>query len=408
VSGVSLETQILYSPIRDPRFRFRPRNFAELNHKVIRADLAAELIVPPPQPTKATMQVELGIIEGFYGRPWSWVERAETVAFLAPFGYRFYLYAPKADPFLRRRWTEPYGPEWVANLRQLSLDCAASTVRFGVGLTPYELHLKFDDAARAALSSKLQLFEDIGVRDLGILFDDMRGELPDLAERQAEIVHWIASRTSAERLIVCPSYYSDDPVLDRAFGRRPEGYLESMGELLDPKIKIFWTGEEVCSREMSPAHLDRVAEQIRRKPFLWDNYPVNDGQRMSQYLYLRAFTARPASIADRIEAHGVNPALQPTLTRIPALSLAQSYLLGDRYAYGDAFRKAAEVVLGTELGTRIREDLILLHDLGLDRLGAKEEFLRDRYQGFDHPGAREIVAWLDGFYRITQETVESQ
>src|SRR5690606_15384834 len=124
---------------------------------------------------------------------------------------------------------------------------------------------------------------------LAVLFDDMRGDLPDLAPRQAEIIDWIAERTRAARLIVCPTYYSDDPVLDRVFGRRPENYVEQFGELVHRDIDIFWTGEEVLSREISVAHVKRVTAQLGRKPFLWDNYPVNDGQRMSQYLHLRAF-----------------------------------------------------------------------------------------------------------------------
>ena len=54
------------------------------------------------------MSPELGIIEGFFGRPWSWAERADAVRFLRPHGFSFYLYAPKADPYLRRRWQEPH------------------------------------------------------------------------------------------------------------------------------------------------------------------------------------------------------------------------------------------------------------------------------------------------------------
>jgi hypothetical protein len=41
-----------------------------------------------------------------------------------------------------------------------------------------------------------------------------------------------------------------------------------------------------------------------------------------------------------------------------------------------------------------------LNDVGLDRLGERKEKLRARYTAFDHPGAQEIVAWLDGAYRI--------
>jgi hyaluronoglucosaminidase len=354
------------------------------------------------------MDVELGIVEGFYGKPWSWNAREAAVRYLAPHGYRFYMYAPKADPFLRRRWKEPY-PETLAEpLGALSALCAEAGVRFGVGLSPYGIHGSFDEEARSALDRKLALFDGIGVRDLGVLFDDMRGDVEDLAERQAAIVGRATERTGADRVIVCPSYYSDDPVLDRAFGRRPERYLEQLGRLLDPSIEIFWTGEEVCSRELSPAHLERVAEQMGRSPFIWDNYPVNDGQRMSQFLHLRGFTGRPASLAGVVSAHGINPALQPTLSLIPSLTLAESYRLGTGYSYGEAFERAAVTVLGPDLGRMVREDLLILQDVGLDRLGEKEERLRERYAGIDHPGALEIIGWLDGEYRITDEIVLTQ
>jgi len=354
------------------------------------------------------MEPELGIIEGFYGKPWTWEERAATVEFLAPHGYRFFLYAPKADTFLRRRWQEEYPEESARGLATLADACRRAGVRFGVGLSPYEIFRDFDTTAHEALARKLALFDELGVQDLAILFDDMPGDLPDLAARQVEIVHWAAERTRADRLLACPSYYSDDPVLDRAFGRRPDRYLEQLGAALDPSIEVFWTGEEVCSREITPGHLERVAEQLRRKPFLWDNYPVNDGPRMSQYLHLRAFTGRPATLRGHVAAHGINPALQPTLSLIPALTLPECYRLGDAYAYGEAFRTAAMAVLGASLGTRVWEDVLVLQNVGLDRLEEKEAALRERYGSEEHPGAREIIAWLDGAYRITDEIVQTQ
>ncbi|HYR10780.1 MAG TPA: beta-N-acetylglucosaminidase domain-containing protein [Longimicrobium sp.] len=353
------------------------------------------------------MDVALGIIEGFYGRPWSWEERESTIAFLAPHGYGFYLYAPKVDAHLRRRWQEDHPRDVADGLARLAARCAELGVRFGIGTSPFEVR-DFGAAEREALGRKLAFFDAIGVRDLAILFDDMRGDVPELAERQLEIVDWAAGRTAADRIIVCPSYYTDDPVLDRVFGQRPAGYLERLGAGLDAKIEIFWTGEEVCSAELSPGHLRRVAEQIRRKPFLWDNYPVNDGQRMSQYLHVRGFTGRPAAIADLIAAHGINPALQATLTCIPALTLVESYERGEAYAYFEATRRAAVQVLGDELAERLYEDVLVLQDVGLDRLDEKAQMIRERYAGEDHPGAREIIAWLDGEYRITDEIVQTQ
>jgi hyaluronoglucosaminidase len=351
---------------------------------------------------------DLGIIEGFYGKPWSWEDREAAVRFLAPHGYRFYVYAPKADPYLRRKWQEDHPREMATRLAVLAAACSAAGVRFGAGLSPYEAYNDFSDATRISLARKLSFLDEIGVEELAILFDDMRGDTPDLAKRQIEMVHWALERTGASRVIVCPSYYSDDPVLDRVFGARPKRYLEELGSGLPAKVDIFWTGEEVISRQFSAGHLRRVAEQLHRKPILWDNYPVNDGHRMSQYLHLRGFTGRPATLTDTIGAHAINPSLQQTLFRIPALTLVESYRLGSDYSYGEAFRKAAIEVLGDELGARVREDLLTLQDIGLDRLGEKEKLLRERYGHVDHPGAREIIAWLDGAYRITDEIVQTQ
>lgn len=350
----------------------------------------------------------LGIIEGYYGRAWSWEEREQTATFLAQHGYGFYLYAPKADVHLRRLWREPHTPEDLEHLASLAAACRGAGVRFGIGISPTKLHLGFDAGAQDALARKLTSFDELGADDVALLFDDLRAETPDLADRQAEVVHWAAERTGADRLFVCPSYYTDDPVLDRVFGARPPSYVERLGELLDPAIEIFWTGEEVCAREISVGHAQRVGEQLRRKPFLWDNYPVNDGERMSQYLHVRGFTGRPAALRDHIAGHGINPALQPTLTRIPALTLAASYEQGEGYEYARAMHEAAEAVLGAELGRKVYEDVLMLQDVGLDRLGEKEKVLRERYEGADHPGAREIVAWLDGAYRITDAIIAAQ
>ena len=354
------------------------------------------------------MTPPLGIIEGFFGRPWRWEDRRVAVAALAPHGYRFYLYAPKADPYLRRRWQDPYPERELEKLAAFAKYCRGEGVRFGIGLSPFELHLHAESGWQDRLGRKLAELDQLKPDDLAILFDDMRGDIPDLAERQAAIVHHAAERSGARRILCCPSYYSDDPILDVAFGARPPFYLEQLGRLLDPSIEIMWTGEEVCAQEYSPGHLARVARKIGRKPFLWDNYPVNDGSRMSQHLHLRAFSGRPAAIGGLISGHGINPASQPLLSQIPALTLAESYAAGDDYQYGAAFERAARAVLGDKLAERVQRDLLTLQDRGLDRLGDRKAMLRDRYAGFDHPAAAEIVRWLDGHWNVTDEMVQTQ
>jgi hypothetical protein len=358
----------------------------------------------------SALPVDLGIVEGYYGRPWSWPDRERVVSTLAPHGYAFFLYAPKAATALRRRWREPMAPGELAPLAAFARHCRANGVRFGVGLSPHE----FDGAPRSPdwdrLASRLAVLDaEVGLDDLALLFDDIRGDDPTLADRQAALVAFAAGRTHATRLFACPSYYSDDPVLDRVFGARPAGYLERLGRLLDPAVGLFWTGEEVCSREIGAAHLREVAQRLGRAPVLWDNYPVNDGQRMSQALHLRGFTGRPADNAPLLRAHAINPALQPVLGCIPAITLARRYRDGEAaYAYGAAFGQACVEVLGEPLATAVRADLIHLQDTGLDRLGELAEALRARYGAFGHPAAREILDWLDGGWRITDEIVRTQ
>lgn len=354
------------------------------------------------------MAPELGLIEGYYGIPWDWSARERVMRRLAAAGYGFFMYAPKADAFLRRRWRETPPEAEARSLAGFAAACRDAGVRFGVGLSPFEVWRDFGAETQAALSDKLAFLDDLGVQDLGILFDDMRGDLPGLAQAQVDIVHWIAGRTRASRIVFCPTYYSDDPALDMGFGVRPEGYLEALGAALDPRIEVFWTGEEVCSRAYGVRHLERVADQLRRRPFLWDNYPVNDGPRMSPFLYLRAFTGRPAAIGPHLSAHAVNPALQPELTLLPALTLPESYRLGDDYDYGAALAASAREVLGPDLADLVRRHVILLNDTGRDRMDpAVRDRLRTRYAEFDHPAAREIVDWLDGKWVMTRDMMNA-
>jgi hyaluronoglucosaminidase len=354
------------------------------------------------------MHPPLGIIEGFFGPVWTWSQRHSLMSALAPHHYSFYLYAPKSDRLLRRDWQLPFSEQWQREVQQFSKACAAAGVKFGVGITPFDLHKQLNEASLKKWQQKIRDLVQLGVQTIAILFDDMDAQMPNLVDIQLRIIEAAQLEINRQGIIVCPSFYSNDIVLDRVFGQRPDNYLSDLGRRLDQGVDIFWTGEEVCARQFAVSDLNRVAEQLQRKPFLWDNYPVNDGPRMSQYLHLRGFTGRPATIAASIAGHAINPALQPTLTQIPAISLAHSYQQGERYVYSDAFLLAARSVVGSEIANCLQEDLLALQDIGLDRLGDRHQVLYERYRQFDHPAAREVLAWLDGDYATSTEQVQTQ
>lgn len=352
---------------------------------------------------------ELGIIEGYFGRHWSWAERADVVARQGPAGYGFFHYAPKAEALLRKRWQEPLGADALDELRAFAGQCGDAGMQFGVGLTPFGVQHGFGAEERAALKAKLAQFDSIGIADCAILFDDMDGDITDLAARQAEVMAFVLDHSRATRFFLCPSYYSDDPVLDRVFGTRPENYLADLGRLIDPTVAIYWTGEEVCSREIGCGHLGDIAQLLGRKPALWDNYPVNDGPRMSQHLHLRAFTGRSVAAGAMLSHHAINPMSQPVLGCIPALTLPMLYEQGVGYRYGAAFMDAAVAVVGQELAAMLQADLLTLNDSGLDRMSDERKAkLSARYAAIDHPAAREVVDWLNGGYAISGEMLQTQ
>jgi hyaluronoglucosaminidase len=350
----------------------------------------------------------LGIIEGFFGPMWSWSARERVVRMLAPAGYTRYVYAPKGDAALRRGWDAPYERAWLHRLAEFAKCCSSLGVEFGVGISPYGLQDDANTEKLATMRERLQTLASIGIKRFAILFDDMETGVADLAAAQLRIVDAATAALPTAKFIVCPSYYSDDIVLDRVFGERPNNYLEDLGKNLDSTIEVFWTGSEVCSRQIGASHLQRIGESLRRKPTLWDNYPVNDGPRMSTQLHLRAFTGRDWRAGAHIAAHMINPALQPILTTIPALTLADVYAQQDTYDYAESFDAAAKKVAGETLALALREDLLAMQDAGLHRLGDKAITLKKKYAAFDHPVAHEICDWLSGVYTVSAEVVQTQ
>ncbi len=56
-----------------------------------------------------------------------------------------------------------------------------------------------------------------------------------------------------------------------------------------------------------------------------------------------------------------------------------------------------------------RADLLVLQDAGLHRISdEKKQALLEKYRGYTHAGAEEIVRWISGEYQVTDEMVQTQ
>ncbi|HTF98310.1 MAG TPA: beta-N-acetylglucosaminidase domain-containing protein [Cellvibrio sp.] len=352
--------------------------------------------------THKNQSTPLGVIEGFFGREWDMSHRAAYAKFFAQYGFNFYIYAPKSDKHLRKLWQQDWSTEKKASLLKLREIYFDARVKFGIGLSPHEIYLDPSRNQRDVLTRRIHQINTLSPDILCILFDDMRGDIPGLAQIQIDIAHQAAEISTASKIIFCPTYYSFDPVLEKVFGTRPTQYWDTFSNNLDHAIDMFWTGEKVCSPDYSSAHIEEVTNLLGRKPFLWDNYPVNDGAIKSNFLQLRAVDKNHAQLRDKLSGHALNPMNQSWLSQIPLASLPIAYESQQHYEPQNVFTMLCQKICGEEVANELIKDIEKFQDRGLKNLTADEKIaLHKKYENFpNNPFAQEIVSWLNGQYQF--------
>src|SRR4051794_16679791 len=114
-----------------------------------------------------------GVIEGFYGQPWSQAERFQLFDWMSAWGLNTYLYAPKDDLKHRALWRELYSAPEADILRQLVHACRQRNLRFIYALSP-GLDIRFsDETERVCLKKRFDQMLALGCRDFALLFDDI-------------------------------------------------------------------------------------------------------------------------------------------------------------------------------------------------------------------------------------------
>ncbi|MEW6105897.1 MAG: beta-N-acetylglucosaminidase domain-containing protein, partial [Bacillota bacterium] len=85
-----------------------------------------------------------GIVEGFYGKPWTHDERMDMLSFMSQIGMNAYIYAPKDDPYHRHRWRAPYPEDLLAHLSELASHARKHGITFIFAVSP-GLSLRYSD-----------------------------------------------------------------------------------------------------------------------------------------------------------------------------------------------------------------------------------------------------------------------
>lgn len=218
-----------------------------------------------------------GVVEGFYGTPWSHEVRLSLIDFYGKFKMNSYLYGPKDDPYHScPDWRLPYPEKEAGNIRELIQACRRNYVDFVWAIHPGQ-DIKWNEEDYQNLINKFNSMYGLGVRHFAIFFDDISGDGTDPAKQAALLNRltedFVKAKGDVGPLTVCPTDYSRlwaDPT--------PKGSLAVYGRSLFPDIKVFWTGDVVCS-DLTRETLEFVDSRIGRPAFYWWNYPVTDYAR---------------------------------------------------------------------------------------------------------------------------------
>ena len=211
-----------------------------------------------------------GVVEGFYGNPYSHSDRIEQFKFYGRTKLNTYIYGPKDDPYHRDKWRELYPEQERKRISELVTQAHQRGVRFVWAIHP-GLDIKWTEEDRKAVVRKCEDMYRLGVRSFAVFFDDISAD-DKSARHQAELLnylyeHFEKTGMKIGSLILCPTQYN------QAWAKG--AYLDILGTQMNPKIEIMWTGKTVVTM-IDRETMEYVNARIRRKGYIWLNYPVTD------------------------------------------------------------------------------------------------------------------------------------
>jgi protein O-GlcNAcase/histone acetyltransferase len=255
-----------------------------------------------------------GVIEGFYGPPWTRPERVDLFEKMRAWSLNAYFYAPKDDIKQRAAWREPCSESELAELAELIALAGLRGIQVIYALSP-GLDIRYSDPSDLQrIQARFEQLLSLGRIHFALLFDDIPDRMDSqdsarwssLASAQCHVAnaafHALRQRAPGARFLFCPTAYCSRMVSSGLGGR---GYLEDLGRELSPEIEVLWTGPEIISREITIAHLEEVSRALRRRPIIWDNLFANDYD--ARRFYCGPYSGRPPEIQSATRGILINP-----------------------------------------------------------------------------------------------------
>ncbi|WP_314060399.1 protein O-GlcNAcase [uncultured Vagococcus sp.] len=270
-----------------------------------------------------------GVIEGFYGIPWSHSDRLDVLHYLGEERMNTYMYAPKDDQFQRKLWRELYPEEGLLNFSELVSVAEEEEIDFYYMISPgndidYTL-----ESEVAVLTTKLQQLINVGIRHFGLLLDDIDYILKGNAKRKfsssasahafliSAIDSFLKTQLADYSLVACPTEYDN---------HHDSLYLEILNRELPKHIPLFWTGPSTLASQISTVDIETMARAYERPIVIWDNIPVNDYQKDGELLFLSPYENRSGKLnqgAYQVVGIVSNPMAQWELSKLTVQNMSQ-------------------------------------------------------------------------------------
>ena len=307
-----------------------------------------------------------GVVEGFYGTPWSHQARLSQIAFYARHKMNVYIYGPKDDPWHRDKWREPYPEAEAKRISELATYARSLGVNFYWAIHP-GVDIKWTEQDRDYLVAKLEKMYDLGVRSFAVFFDDIWGE-GTRADKQAELLNYVDNNFIQKKhdvapLIMCPTEYN------RAWANDEKGYLRTLGTQMNQGIEIMWTGNSVvhCIDRESQ---EWINQRINRKSYIWWNFPVSDFVR--DHILLGPAYGNDLDIAETMSGFVSNPMEHAEASKISLYGIADYTWNMPAYDYQADWEKGLREVLPNNYEA-LRTFALYNKDLGPNGHGFRRE-----------------------------------
>ena len=286
-----------------------------------------------------------GVVEGFYGAPWSHQARLRQLKFYGENKMNTYIYGPKDDPYHSSpNWRLPYPENEAKQIQELVKVSKENAVNFVWAIHPGK-DIKWNQEDRDNLLGKFQKMYDLGVRSFAVFFDDISGE-GTKADKQAELLNYIDEqfvkvKKDVTPLIMCPTEYN------KSWSNVKGGYLTTLGTKLNPSIHIMWTGDRVIADmyegDTEKGGMKWINNLIQRPAYVWWNFPVSDYVR--DHLLMGPVYGNDLHIAHMMSGFVTNPMEHAESSLLAIYGVASYSWNPDQYDSEKAWKDAIQAVL---------------------------------------------------------------